>query len=220
MAQQSALPETLGQTVRAFAGFASPWLLCAAVAGAWGVRATQGPVSLWDAVAAGAVIAWWPWNEWLIHVTVLHYQPVRVLGHSLDFAVPKLHRAHHRDPWDLGLVLIPLRVYLLLPATALLVALLGGAAAAPVWTGVGVYLLLSLHYEWVHFLVHTRYRPQTACYRRLWRNHRLHHFKNERYWFGVTRLAGDRWLGTAADWREVATSPTARSLEARPDAGF
>ncbi len=220
MADRRALPESLDQAVRAFAGFASPWLLCGAVAAAWGVRATQCPVSLWDAVAAGAVIAWWPWNEWLIHVFVLHYQPLRVLGRSLDFGVPRLHRAHHRDPWRLELVLIPLRVYLLLPAAVGLVALFGGAAPAPVWTGVGVYLLLSLHYEWVHFLVHTRYRPRTPCYRRLWRNHRLHHFKNERYWFGVTRLAGDRWLGTAADWREVVTSPTARSLEARPDAGF
>jgi len=62
----------------------------------------------------------------------------------------------------------------------------------------------------VHLLVHTRYRPRTALYRRLWRNHRLHHFKNERLWFGVTMLGGDRLLGTAADPAAVSARASTR----------
>ena len=38
----------------------------------------------------------------------------------------------------------------------------------------------------------------------LWRNHRLHHCKNEHYWFGVTMLSGDRLLGTAPAVADVA----------------
>ena len=34
-------------------------------------------------------------------------------------------------------------------------------------------------YEWIHFLIHTAYRPRTSVYKAIWRNHRLHHFKNE-----------------------------------------
>ncbi|MDX2168661.1 MAG: fatty acid hydroxylase family protein, partial [Deltaproteobacteria bacterium] len=49
-------------------------------------------------------------------------------------------------------------------------------------------------------------------YQRLWRNHRLHHFKNEHYWFGVTMLSGDRLLRTAPAVKDVETSPTARNL--------
>ena len=79
-------------------------------------------------------------------------------------------------------------------------------------TGVLVHFALALHYEWVHFLVHTRYRPRSARYEKLWRNHRLHHFKNEHYWYGVTMLSGDRLLGTAPDRDAVPTSPTARTL--------
>ena len=82
-------------------------------------------------------------------------------------------------------------------------------------TGVAVYFLLSLHYEWVHFLTHTRVRPRSAFYRRLWRNHRQHHFKNEHYWFGVTMLGGDRLLRTAPEVSAVPSSPTCRNLEAR-----
>ena len=74
-----------------------------------------------------------------------------------------------------------------------------------------VYFVLALHYEWIHFLIHTRYPPRSARYRRLWRNHLLHHFKNEHYWYGVTRLGGDRVFGTAADPDRVPTSSTARS---------
>jgi hypothetical protein len=215
-----ALPATLPGAAAAFARFWSPWLLALACAGAWVARAGLGGLSGWDAAVALGVVAAWPLNEWWIHVFVLHYEPRRAFGRRLDFRVPSLHRAHHADPWRLDLVLIPLRVYLLLPLALGAIALLGGADSAPVWTGAGVYLLLSLHYEWVHFLVHTRYRPRTALYRRLWRNHRLHHFKNERYWYGVTMLSGDRLLGTAADRDAVPTSPTARTLGARPGAEF
>ena len=69
------------------------------------------------------------------------------------------------------------------------------------------------HYEWVHLLVHTRYRPTMRYYRRLARNHRLHHYRNEKYWLGVTSNTGDRIMGTyprhAAD---VPLSDTARML--------
>jgi hypothetical protein len=59
---------------------------------------------------------------------------------------------------------------------------------------------------------------RARCYQRLVKNHRRHHFKNERYWFGVTMLGGDRLLGTAPAAEAVATSPTARSLGAPPAA--
>ena len=80
-------------------------------------------------------------------------------------------------------------------------------------TGIVAHLALTLHYEWVHFLVHTRYQPTLAYYQRLWRNHRLHHFKNEHYWMGVTMTSGDRLLRHRAGGegrRDVADLPDAR----------
>jgi hypothetical protein len=67
-------------------------------------------------------------------------------------------------------------------------------------------------YEWTHFLIHTAYRPRSRYYRSIWRNHRLHHFKNEHYWHGITNTLGDRAMGTLRDQREVQKSETARTL--------
>jgi len=49
-------------------------------------------------------------------------------------------------------------------------------------------------------------------YQGLIRNHRLHHFKNEHYWYGVSMLAADRPLRTAPDPESVERSETARTL--------
>ena len=69
------------------------------------------------------------------------------------------------------------------------------------------------HYEWVHLIVHTRYRPKGRYYRRLARNHRLHHFRNENYWLGITSNSGDRLLNTLPKHTtDVPLSDTARTL--------
>src|SRR5436305_1149196 len=73
------------------------------------------------------------------------------------------------------------------------------------------YALVGL-YEWTHFLIHTAVRPRSRYYRSIWRNHRLHHFKNEHYWHGITNTVSDRALGTFRDHREVRRSATARTL--------
>ncbi|HEY6672478.1 MAG TPA: hypothetical protein VIZ91_08255, partial [Solirubrobacterales bacterium] len=56
------------------------------------------------------------------------------------------------------------------------------------------------------------YRPRSAAYMRIWRNHRLHHFKNEHFWHGITNNLSDRVLGTNPDQRDVPKSETARTL--------
>ncbi|HEX3293716.1 MAG TPA: sterol desaturase family protein, partial [Solirubrobacterales bacterium] len=74
------------------------------------------------------------------------------------------------------------------------------------------YCMIFL-YEWTHFLIHTAYRPRSAAYKAIWKNHRLHHFKNEDFWHGVTNNLSDRVLGTNPDQREVPKSKTARTLD-------
>jgi sterol desaturase/sphingolipid hydroxylase (fatty acid hydroxylase superfamily) len=91
-------------------------------------------------------------------------------------------------------------------------ALLGGDRLAGAATGLLTsYVILGL-YEWCHFLIHSPYRPRGRYYRSIWRSHRLHHYKNERYWFGITSNLGDRVLGTFPDQTEVGKSRTARTL--------
>lgn len=205
-------PTTLGSAARCFFRYASPRVLTAATVATVSTRLALGAWSVWDLVIVLGIVAFWPLQEWLIHVFVLHYRPVRVFGRMLDFPTPRSHRAHHRDPWNIDILFIPSHVFLY----AIPLQLVGWIALAPTlplaFTGLAAFFALTLHYEWVHYLVHTRYRPRSWLYDRLWRNHRLHHCKNERYWYGVTMLGGDRLLGTAPAVDAVPTSATCRSL--------
>jgi len=71
---------------------------------------------------------------------------------------------------------------------------------------------LVFAYEWTHFLIHTAYRPRTRYYRSIWHGHRLHHFKNEHYWHGITNTISDTVLRTNPDQKDVRKSGTARAL--------
>ncbi len=205
-------PGSLREALPIFARHASPRLLTAAVLACGTARVALGGFSLWDLVPVAVIAALWPVQEWLIHVYVLHSKPFRFAGRSFDPRVPRKHRAHHRDPWNYEILFIPVHSFVYsLPILVALCFLLTPSTELAL-TALTFHLLCALHYEIVHFLVHTRVAPRTRYYKALWRNHRLHHFKNEHYGYGVTRLEADRWLGTAPDWREVATSPTARSL--------
>lgn len=205
-------PSTLDAALRYFVGRASPRILIAALLAAATARLAIGGWTLWDLVPIAILVAVWPLQEWLIHVHILHFRPFMFAGRKIDFTVPRSHRRHHRDPGNLDILFIPLSSYVFtLPLT---LVIWFGLAPTPqlALTGLTFQYLFSLNYEWVHFLVHSRVVPKSSLYRRLWRNHRLHHFKNEHYWMGVSRIGADRLLGTAPDPANVTTSPTCRDL--------
>jgi sterol desaturase/sphingolipid hydroxylase (fatty acid hydroxylase superfamily) len=94
-------------------------------------------------------------------------------------------------------------------------ALTGGSHVGLWLTLMMVSCVLVATYEWCHFLIHTPYRPRSRYYRNIWRSHRLHHFKNENFWFGVSSDAADRVLGTSPDQVRVPKSETVRTLGMR-----
>jgi sterol desaturase/sphingolipid hydroxylase (fatty acid hydroxylase superfamily) len=212
---------TLADCWRTFVRQRTPPLLALALAGAVAVRVALGHYSWRDAVVAAAVIGLTPLAEWAIHVYLLHARPIRFRGRRHDLIAAREHRAHHMAPAELDGVLIPTyAVLIFIPQIALTVWLvsfpvalvLGGDRLAGAATGLLVSYAILAAYEWCHFLIHTPYRPRGRYYRSIWRGHRLHHFKNERYWFGVTSTFGDHLLGTAPDQAEVPKSKTARTL--------
>lgn len=185
------------------------------------IRVGLGDFRWSDGLIVLGVLIVWPFLEWAIHVFGLHLEarqvgpfevgPVRIPSFQLDLAVARTHRAHHLNPWQLDHVMIPLHTYFFsIPANlALWLALFEPARAM---TGVSMVILLGLHYELVHLMAHCRWKPPLAYYRRLWRNHRLHHCKSEKHWLGVTMLLGDIVLGTGGHPKDVETSPTCRTL--------
>ena len=212
---------TLGDCWRSFARRSSPRLLGLAIAGALVLRILLGDLGWQDAVWVVGLVAVTPPIEWLIHVYLLHAQPRRIGRVKLDLMAAQEHRAHHREPSILNGVLIPAYAVVMFVAmiavtiwamSFLIALILGGDRLAQASTGLIVAYVILASYEWCHYLIHTPYRPHSRYFRSIWRGHRLHHFKNEHYWFGVTSTVGDRLLGTAPDQKQVPRSTTARTL--------
>jgi hypothetical protein len=212
---------TLADCRRAFFQRRSPPLLVAAVVGALGLRVALGHFDWRDLVVAASVVALTPPVEWAIHVSLLHAKPIQFRGRRHDLLAAREHRAHHQSPSDLDGVLLPAYAVPIFVAqiavTVWIVSfpihlVLGGNRLAHAISGILVSYVILAGYEWCHFLIHTPYRPRGRYFRRVWRGHRLHHYKNEHYWFGVTSTFGDQVLGTAPDQTQVPRSSTARTL--------
>jgi sterol desaturase/sphingolipid hydroxylase (fatty acid hydroxylase superfamily) len=216
---------SLAACLREFLRQPSPPYLIGAVAAALALRLVQGGWSWRDAVVALGLLAATPFVEWTIHVYLLHSPPINLRGRRVEMLTAREHRAHHEAPGVLGGVLLPVYGVLVFLAMIAVVnwllsfpidLLLGPPRLAYASTGVLVSFAILATYEWTHFLIHAPYKPRGRYFKAIWRNHRLHHFKNERYWFGVTSTIGDRVIGTLPDRRSVARSATARSLHAEP----
>jgi sterol desaturase/sphingolipid hydroxylase (fatty acid hydroxylase superfamily) len=192
--------------------------IAAMLAAAVVLRVALGGWSWGDLVVAAIILGLEPLTEWVIHVTVLHLRPVTIRGRTFDPIVSRRHRAHHADPKLIKYVLIPRGVVLRLLVFSLpfywLVTPTLREGVTAVVTGYSMLLL----YEWTHFLIHSAYAPQSWYYRSIWRAHRLHHYRNEKYWFGVTINLADHVLRTFPQRDDVERSPTARTLGVEPAA--
>jgi Fatty acid hydroxylase superfamily len=218
--------KTLEDARRQFMAKRSPKLIVAAILILLAVRIWMGDFTWRDAVAVAAMLVVYPFGEWAIHVYLLHMQPVRIAGRRVEAPAARDHREHHENPADLGLILLAPKelaqlLLLAVPVVVGLGCLLAGAVAGPVPIGAAVSAALAGYvaigiYEWTHFLIHTAHRPRSRYYRAIWRNHRLHHFKNEHYWHGITNNVSDRVLGTNPGARDVPKSRTARTLDPGP----
>jgi Fatty acid hydroxylase superfamily len=214
---------SLGQARREFLRKESPWVIGAGILALVVLRAVIGELTWRDAVAVVALLAIYPFGEWAIHVYLLHAKPVKLRGREVETVAARAHRAHHGDPNDLDMVLLYWwqAAFLMVVAVPLTIGIVAGIlalVAGPVPLGALVsgaiagYFMVFV-YEWTHFLIHTAYRPGTRAYKAIWRNHRLHHFKNEHFWHGITNNLSDRVLGTNPEAREVPKSNTARTLD-------
>ena len=210
---------SLGSAWRSFWRHRSPWMISAFLLGSAVARVVVGGGSWWELAIPAALVALFPLIEWVIHVGILHWRPRKVGPVPVDSLLARKHRAHHADPRDIPLVFIPWQVLCwLLPAYVGVALLAVPSLSAALSLLVSIYGL-KLGYEWTHYLVHSDYRPRSAWYRSVWRNHRLHHYKNEHYWFTVTTAGtADRLLGTCPDPATVQSSPTVKALHATESA--
>jgi hypothetical protein len=165
-----------------------------------------------ESVVAG--VAGWALAEYVFHRFVLHLP--RPPGRILRYLHARLHWRHHQEPDDPAYLFIPLW-----GSVGLWGMSIGFGHWAAGWAGAaGASLGLSialLHYETTHLAAHVAYAPRTRWGKFMKRFHRLHHYKNERYWFGVTHPGADMIVGTWPDQASVERSATARTLGVEPE---
>lgn len=206
---------TLRQAFAVWAEAPSVRLGALALAVAVAARVLVGGFTWWDLLVAGALVAVHPFTEWVIHVFVLHARPLVLGGRSWQSLPAREHVRHHADPKELETIFIPLPTAAMLVTLPWLLLLVPGWSPGLVLSGLVAAYAIMLGYEWAHYLIHTPYRPRGRFYTALRKAHLLHHYKNERYWFGVTNHTADRVLRTFPDRDAVPTSPTAKNLLGR-----
>ncbi|NNE73327.1 MAG: sterol desaturase family protein [Acidimicrobiales bacterium] len=213
------------ETVQAFVRMGSPRVLMIAIVLTAALRLAAGHRTLQSMSSAlvlvAVIVALTGPVEWAIHRFLLHCPVDSFRFTKIGTGVS--HRQHHLDPPDLNHLVLyahhaAIFVLLLSGISAAWSALLAGAFGWPRWpsilTAIVAAQLSLLHYEWTHLISHTTYRPRFRYYATKARHHRLHHYRNERYWLGVTSNTGDRLLGSLPGSKgDVPLSPTARTLD-------
>ena len=203
---------SLAEAFRDFWGWTSPRLIAPLFVAALGARLVVGGYTRVDLVLAAGMILAQPFVEWTTHLVLLHMRPQRLGRFTFDPLFARKHREHHADPRDMRLTFLPTSVVLQLGVVVILVALLAFPRLGLGLTFLATISGIGLVYEWTHYLVHTDYRPERWLYRTLWKHHRLHHYKNENYWFSFTGTYPDGLFGTRPDPSRVETSQTVRDL--------
>jgi hypothetical protein len=202
----------LGAAARIFFAYGSPRIMAVVSLGAIAARLAVGGWGWADLAVIGGILVVEPFLEWIIHVYGLHAKPTTVLGRKLDPLYARRHRMHHRDPRNIPLVFVPLPV---LAGFVAVLAAISYFAFVPWPLKLSALMTMTTFlfmYEWSHYLIHSPYVPRTPVFRAVWRAHILHHYKNEKYWFGVTNPIADHVLRTYPAKESVESSPTARTL--------
>ena len=209
---------TLRDAVREFWKHPSPWIIGTTFVVAVLARVVVGEWQPTDALVPVVMLALFPFFEWAVHVFILHWRPKRLGRLTIDPLLAREHRRHHIDPRNVPAIFIPWQALLWAVPLSTATALFAFPRLGLGLTFLVFITALGVGYEWCHYLIHSDYKPKTAVYRSIWRNHRQHHFKNEHFWFTVTSSGtADRVLGTYPDLATVKTSATAKNLHAIAD---
>ena len=176
------------------------------------IRGMHAAPGLADLAVVVGVLVYWPLQEHVAHLLLLHFKPLKLGPITIDPLSSRVHRWHHEHPWVMEAVFVPWPVILMLvPVHAALWWFLMPTPALA-FTGMVAFTTMTIAYEWVHLLAHLPYRPRFSHLQRIQVHHRHHHFKNERSWFAFMIPEIDRLFGTFPDYRTTPKSATVRTI--------
>jgi sterol desaturase/sphingolipid hydroxylase (fatty acid hydroxylase superfamily) len=143
-------------------------------------------------VFAGGIFSW-TFFEYLVHRFAFHYTANSPMARRIIYV---LHANHHQYPRDRERLFMP-------PAPSFIIAcsmftlqyLLLGKTAFMFFPG---FVLGYLMYGTMHYAIHA-WHPPFKWMKPLWRNHHLHHYKEQEKGFGVSTTIWDRLFDTMFD---------------------
>ncbi len=135
----------------------------------------------------------WSFFEYLAHRFVFHIIPQTERSRKVVYI---MHGNHHEYPRDKQRLFMPPIPSLIIASTIFgLTHLALGPYAFMFFPG---FLLGYLIYGSMHYAIHA-WNPPYKWMKGLWRNHHLHHYKNDHLGFGVSSTLWDHVFGTMFD---------------------
>ena len=140
-----------------------------------------------------AGVFFWTFFEYLAHRYIFHM--ISESKRMQRFAYI-LHGNHHHYPRDRERLFMPPVPSLIISSTILgIMYLIMGVKAFLFFPG---FMVGYLMYGTMHYAIHA-FNPPFKWMKPLWRNHHLHHYKDEHHGFGVSSTLWDHVFGTMFD---------------------
>ncbi|MDF2382849.1 sterol desaturase family protein [Nostoc ellipsosporum NOK] len=141
-------------------------------------------------------IFFWSFFEYLAHRFLFHWVSDNTRMQKFIYT---LHGNHHHYPRDKQRLFMPPVPSLIISSTILgLMYLVIGTNSFMFFPG---FMLGYLLYGSMHYAIHA-WNPPFKWMKGLWRNHHLHHYKNEHNGFGVSSTLWDHVFGTMFDLKK------------------
>lgn len=138
----------------------------------------------------------WTFFEYIMHRFVFHLVSESPRMQRISYV---MHGNHHHFPRDRQRLFMPPVPSLILASIIFgLQYLIMGEYSYMFFPG---FMLGYLMYGSMHYAIHA-YNPPFKWMKPLWRNHHLHHYKNEHQGFGVSTTIWDRVFGTMFDLKK------------------
>lgn len=136
-------------------------------------------------------IVFWTFFEYIMHRFVFHIVSENPRIKRIAYV---MHGNHHEFPRDRQRLFMPAVPSIIISSSVFLIMyVLMGNNVFVFFPG---FILGYLLYASIHYAIHT-WRPPFKWMKPIWRNHHLHHYKNEDRGFGVSSHLWDKVFGTS-----------------------
>lgn len=141
-------------------------------------------------------IFFWTFFEYIMHRFVFHFVSEKPLGKRIIYV---MHANHHEYPRDKQRLFMPPVPSLIL--SSLIFLLLYAIMQKSAMSFFPGFLLGYLMYGSMHYAIHA-WTPRYKWMKPIWRNHQMHHYKNEHQGFGVSSHLWDLVFGTQFNYKK------------------